>query len=1126
MSKLFQHQMIGGLGAAVAEGTDEYFQNTVLLLHGDGNQGATNFSNSGDPSYLAFKDNSDNNFPITVNGDAYGDNFGPYALENGYWSNYFDGNDDGVEAPSSSDFAWALDDFCVECWVSSLSTGSIWDQRPNQTNGNFLLLLIDASGYVVLNINSGTRIQGTISITDGLFHHVCVERNSGTFTLYIDGVADGTSTYGNSMSANQRVRLAHSAFTGGTDLSGSISNARAVNGDYVYGGAFTPSTSPLGITTGYNGLGTTVLLTAQSNRFVDNSPSAHTLTITGTPKVTVFNPFGVLPDGVNGSGFFDGTSDYVYLNGGTPLTFGTGDFTIECWVNMTSTPAAVYVFDFRPNGSEPNAPWCFVDSGQVVFGFAGSRISDTGAFTINANAWYHLAFVRNSGTFKLYVDGVEKGSISNTTDATVGTNRPLIGAAGSVTGVNAFPGYISNFRAVKGTAVYTTAFTPPASPLTAVTNTSLLTCQYAGTVRNVGFIDSGRYDFPITRVGNTTQGTFSPFSKPNGAWANYFSGTSDHLLIQNDASHRAGTSNFWVEGWFYSQATGLRPIVSVGLASSASAKVGWAALVDDMKFKFTHGPGTGLVSETDDVVLEQNRWYHFAVSRSGTGTNEASIWIDGIRVVQFTCADNFLGDQEPRISRWHSTHAARFNGFLSNIRYGIGTYGPYDPAESTITVPTTPLTNDAGTTLLTCQSNRFIDNSSNNWSITVGGTTKVTPFSPFPLTSAYNFAVNGGSAYFDGSSDYLSIASDAAFKPDTGDFSVSGWVYPLTADIMSPWGVRSGTSNNIGLTLNRNSSGTVTAGNLQAAIRDGNVLTVAAGITANCWQHVIFCKTGNLMALFVDGVRKGSLEENLGTNPTAAFRIGDSGLSRWMNGYVSDFEFVNGSRYDATQTTVTIPSAPITTPVGNTSLLCNFTNAGILDNTGFNALETVGNAQVDTSVVKYGTGAMKFDGTGDYLVGPDQPWVNFGTSDLTIECWVYFNSVGSTQMFVSSNYNASTGAGGWTFGYRADNTTLIFSVNANVQYGKTWSPSINTWYHVAVSRSGTDLRFFVDGTQLSTTSTSSDNISGATTLMVGSNLTTPQYLNGFIDDLRITAGVARYTTTFDPPIKAFPNIGV
>lgn len=85
---------IAAAGGVTGEETDEHFENTVLLLHGDGNQGATNFSNTGSPSYLAFKDNSTNNFPITVNGDAYGDNFGPFAVADGNWSNYFDGTGD------------------------------------------------------------------------------------------------------------------------------------------------------------------------------------------------------------------------------------------------------------------------------------------------------------------------------------------------------------------------------------------------------------------------------------------------------------------------------------------------------------------------------------------------------------------------------------------------------------------------------------------------------------------------------------------------------------------------------------------------------------------------------------------------------------------------------------------------------------------------------------------------------------------------------------------------------------------------------------------------------------------------------------------------------------------------
>jgi hypothetical protein len=189
-----------------------------------------------------------------------------------------------------------------------------------------------------------------------------------------------------------------------------------------------------------------------------------------------------------------------------------------------------------------------------------------------------------------------------------------------------------------------------------------------------------------------------------------------------------------------------------------------------------------------------------------------------------------------------------------------------------------------------------------------------------------------------------------------------------------------------------------------------------------------------------------------------------------------------------------------------------------------NNLETVGNAQVSTSVKKYGTGSLAFDGTGDYLVAPTRPFYNFGSGDFTIECWVYFNSVSTAMMLVTSNYNAGTGGGGWAFIYRGDISSLSMSVNSNVTYTRSWSPSTSTWYHVAVSRSGTNLRLFVDGTQLGATFTSSDNVTNATTLVVANNLGgAPELtLNGNLDDLRIT-NFARYTANFTPPTAALPT---
>jgi hypothetical protein len=336
------------------------------------------------------------------------------------------------------------------------------------------------------------------------------------------------------------------------------------------------------------------------------------------------------------------------------------------------------------------------------------------------------------------------------------------------------------------------------------------------------------------------------------------------------------------------------------------------------------------------------------------------------------------------------------------------------------------------------------------------------------------------------------------------------------------------------ISLNRDGGGGNSAGQIQAGIRDGNSIQVTSGFTANTWSHLILCKTGNTLSVFLNGTRVGTITENLGTVPTTPFEVGDcSNLTRPFAGYISDCEFVNGSRYDATQTTVTIPSAPITTPVANTSLLCNFTNAGILDNTGFNALETVGNAQIDTSVKKYGTGSMKFDGTGDWLLMPTTAELQMGTGDFTWEAWVYIRSLPTSGNFETlwCQRATSAGFGGPAIVIDSSGNYLLFIGNAasnNWQissHDSGHNVSLNTWQHIALVRNGSSINLYQDGNAgTSTTISQAVGTSGATSIGAGA-ADGSQAIDGYIDDLRITKGIARYTTTFTPPDKSLPDIG-
>jgi len=172
-----------------------------------------------------------------------------------------------------------------------------------------------------------------------------------------------------------------------------------------------------------------------------------------------------------------------------------------------------------------------------------------------------------------------------------------------------------------------------------------------------------------------------------------------------------------------------------------------------------------------------------------------------------------------------------------------------------------------------------------------------------------------------------------------------------------------------------------------------------------------------------------------------------------------------------------------------------------------------GNAKLSTAVKKFGTASLALDGTGDYLSVASQPDFAFGTGDFTIEGWFYrtnaalatlidFRPISGTTPYQQLNLS-STGV-------------LRYAVNgATVITGS--SLTLNTWVHVAVSRAGSSTKLFVNGTQSGSTYTDTNNYSVNYSLTIGAtNLGVAAYA-GYIDDVRITKGVARYTATFTLP---------
>jgi hypothetical protein len=1086
-------------------------------------------------------DNSLNAFALTSTGDVKSLPVAPYSELNtgNYNSLTFDGTGDNLNIATTPNLNFGTEDFTIEFWYypntipSALSTIMA---SGNATWGAGAVTILGGTGSTsstglrlgVYDYNTATSlVYDNVATPLNQWTHYAFTRTGNNFYLYRNGVQVSTNTWTGSINfnTNNATKIGGGSWDSAS-VNGLISNLRVVRGTAVYTAAFTPPTSPL--TTA------TTVSSAQS--------------------------YGV---------YLDGTGDYLSLAGSNILPTGTMNFTVEFWYYKTNTGKRTLF------GGNNSAGSLFIQDSGTTIDVSRYQVAyiQQPAYTNPLNTWVHYALVRNGNTFTSYINGTSIGSV---TDATSLPDGSIYIGKNPGNTVEDLQGIVSNLRIVRNQALYSANFTPSTTPLTTTSqsaiasNVSLLTCQ------NRSIIDNSTNQYAITVTGDAKTTSGNPFVSTNGfgtSYSNYFDGTGDYLTVPAGAALSLSNGAFTVEAWIYISGAQTQTYGHQVLGTYSGSSNGYALVVNrssggPLGIVWANGSPTGNIA-TYGTYLSANTWHHIAVVRTSTATNGLTIYLNGVSVVTGTDGINdtvlqtlYIGSQ--------GTANCFFPGLISNVRITKG-QALYT---STFTPSTTPLTvtsqgaTASNVSLLTCQSATIVDNSSNAIAITRVGDTVVsainpysggtvllagqranlidtsatgyalvatgdartTPVSPFtqtsttPATTNYSPSVYGGSLYFDGSGDYLTIPGSINFNLSTGPWTIECWVYQTSAktvavvsEAASVWRVD-----------------ITSTGVVEFVFNTSSVMASAAGVAnPTCWNHIaVTCDgTGGAsgVKLFVNGVVRSSGALTPPSDSTSIVYVGrNTDSTAWdMNGYISDLRVLKGvALYTGNFYPSNVPVTPIVSRAGKNysyPLLINGTNGGINDLSRTANWETVGDTRVAQNSPYFGKYyGYQFNGTSDYLsVSRTGGWIGSG-NNFTIEFWGYLTGYtpASTGVYIACPFGTSGAANGFEQGFTgtaSSYTGYSFTWKGTAAMTATYTFSLNTWYHIAIVKNGATTTIYINGVSYATSTAYTAWTDNATLLLgqlgvSGYNFWFP----GVVSNARIVDGTAVYTANFTP----------
>ena len=384
---------------------------------------------------------------VTLTGSLHSQ--GPF-LGAGYVT--FDGTDDYLTTTySTSEFRWWDTDYTIEAWIYPITltdwydgsarpalVGNIdpagntnyWSFGPYNSSGNI--------NFYYWNGSAQDAMVSTESVTANSWNHIAFIKNSSGCKIFVNGVGTNYMAISGTPQDSTSFNLVVGAYNN-ADINGYVSNLRVVRGTALYTSNFTVPKKPLQNTSN------TKLLTCQGSSITDASDSSHNITVTGN-STAVYN---------NDACFeFDGSNDYVRED--TVLdtfTATTDPWSVECWFNTDVNPSVfecMIGINYTGVSDAENTLLLGVrdDGGtcKVAFYYRHLEIGNFG--TVTVGQWHHVVATHTSGSLKVYLDGTQIASNSNTVNRTLNTCAFFIGAEldGTTSLGNYFDGKISNVK--------------------------------------------------------------------------------------------------------------------------------------------------------------------------------------------------------------------------------------------------------------------------------------------------------------------------------------------------------------------------------------------------------------------------------------------------------------------------------------------------------------------------------------------------------------------------------------------------------------------------------------------------------------------------------------------------------